>query len=294
MPKIKYKEIKFQRGTLALIDKCNAIIADYTNQGYRLTLRQLYYQLVARAIIANKQTEYDRVGGIINDARLAGLIDWMAIEDRTRNLRGLQHWDSPQQIVDAAHRGYRMDMWANQRHRVEVWIEKDALIGVIDGVCSEFDVPCFSCRGYTSQSEMWGAGQRLRAYAAAGQLPTILHFGDHDPSGIDMTRDINDRLEMFMGGIPVQRLALNMDQVRHYKPPPNPAKTTDSRYKTYIKEYGEESWELDALEPKVISNLIRSTLTRIIDRESWDARLAVVEQGRKKIAKALKYIKRSK
>lgn len=124
MPKIKYKDIKFRGETLALVDKCNDIIATYTAQGFVLTLRQLYYQLVSRAIIANKQTEYDRLGSIVNDARLAGLIDWHAIEDRTRNLRALQRWDNPSQIAEAAAAGYRMDMWVGQENRVEVWIER--------------------------------------------------------------------------------------------------------------------------------------------------------------------------
>jgi hypothetical protein len=148
---------------------------------------------------------------------------------------------------------------------------------VIEGVCEEFDVPYFSCCGYTSQSEMWGAGRRLASYK--GQTPIIFHFGDHDPSGKDMTRDITDRLEMFMGGMQVKRLALNMDQVEEYEPPPNPAKTTDSRYGVYIAEFGDESWELDALEPAVIATLIRDAVTALIDQELWDEKQAQVERN---------------
>jgi len=81
MPKRKYQGIHLRPDSLALVDKCNAIIAEYVAQGFVLTLRQLYYQLVSRDVIANKQTEYKRLGSIVNDARLAGLIDWDAIED---------------------------------------------------------------------------------------------------------------------------------------------------------------------------------------------------------------------
>lgn len=270
---------------MELIERCNTIIADYTAQGFVLTLRQLYYQLVSRDVIPNKQTEYKRLGSIVNDARLAGLIDWLAIEDRTRDLRSLNHWDEPSEIVQACADQFRVDLWEGQPYRPEVWIEKDALIGVIEGVSNELDVPHFSCRGYTSQSEMWVAAQRLKKYARAGQKPIIFHLGDHDPSGKDMTRDITDRLRLFMGGIPVKRLALNMDQVEQYEPPPNPAKTTDSRYAAYIADFGEESWELDALEPTVIAALIRTAIEALIDKGVWAERQEQIKEGRATLGK---------
>lgn len=269
MPKIKYVERSFSAESLKLVTLSNQIIADYTEQGYTLTLRQLYYQMVSRGIIANKLTEYKRLGSIINDARLAGLIDWKAIEDRTRNLRSLSHWDSPSSIVDTCAKQFWMDHWSNQNYRPEVWIEKDALVGVIEGVCNRMDVPFFSCRGYTSQSEMWGAAMRLMSHANKGQSPVIFHLGDHDPSGKDMTRDITDRMELFMGGIELKRLALNMNQVEKYNPPPNPAKITDSRASAYIAEFGNSSWELDALEPQVISKLIEDAVTSLISVGEW-------------------------
>jgi hypothetical protein len=283
MPKIKYRDIKLQASSLALVETSNAIIADYESQGFILTLRQLYYQLVSRDIIPNRQSEYKRLGSIINDARLAGLIDWLAIEDRTRDLRALSHWGSPSEIVETCANQFHMDMWEGQDYRPEVWIEKDALVGVIEGVCNELDVAHFSCRGYTSQSEMWVAGQRLRRYNKSGQTPIIFHFGDHDPSGKDMTRDIIDRLALFMGGLEVKRLALNMNQVEQYNPPPNPAKTTDSRYGAYIAEFGDESWELDALEPRVIAELIRTNVQALLDPVLWEKRQAEVKEGRKKL-----------
>jgi hypothetical protein len=284
MPKIKYVDKTFQPETLALIKRSNAIIAEYAAQGFVLTLRQLYYQLVSRDVIRNRQSEYKRLGSIVSDARLAGLIDWDSIEDRTRDLRKQPEWDNPAEIVEACAAQFRVDLWRGQKYRPEVWIEKDALVGVIEGVCNELGVPHFSCRGYTSQSEMWVAGQRLRGYVRSKQIPVIFHFGDHDPSGRDMTRDIVDRLELFMGGLEVKRLALNMDQVSQYNPPPNPAKTTDSRYQAYIAEFGDESWELDALEPAVIAALIRESVTALIETEGWEERQAEAERGRKELA----------
>lgn len=260
MPKICYVPKRFSRSSQAIIEQAWSIIEEYAAQGFDLTLRQLYYQFVARALIPNKDSEYKRLGSVINDARLAGLIDWNAIQDRTRNLRALPHWDTPQDIVRACAKQFTRDRWAGQPYRPEVWIEKDALLGVIAGICEDLDVPYFSCRGYTSQSEMWVGGRRMARWLDTKVVPVVLHLGDHDPSGIDMTRDIIDRLEMFSGGVEVKRLALNMDQVEEYGPPPNPAKMTDSRYIGYIDLYGEESWELDALEPQVMADLIRDAV----------------------------------
>ena len=277
MPKINYVPKRFQGKSVQIIAQANRIIAEYAAQGFTLTLRQLYYQFVARGIIANKQSEYSKLGSIINDARLAGLIDWNAIEDRTRNVRSLSHWDSPADIVSACAEQYHVDLWEGQEARAEVWIEKDALVGVIDNVCTQFDTPFFSCRGYVSQSEMWGAAMRAVKRARDDQQRTIvLHLGDHDPSGIDMTRDITDRINLFCAhhGYPntfeMRRLALNMDQVEEHNPPPNPAKVTDSRFSQYQQEHGDESWELDALEPALLDGLIRGELESIIDNDPFD------------------------
>lgn len=312
MPRIKYKDVDLQPATLRLVKLCNEIIAEYQAQGFVLTLRQLYYQLVSRDSFPsdrcwrwtgskwvrdpkgtkNALPNYKWLGTIVNDARLAGLIDWLAIEDRTRSLRRLSHWNSPAEIVEACSKQFHMDMWAEQDYRPEVWIEKDALVGVIEGICNRLDVPYFSCRGYTSQSEMWGAAMRLREYLTIGQMPMILHLGDHDPSGKDMTRDISDRLEMFMGGCKVNRLALNMNQVRRYKPPPNPAKTADSRYRAYIAEFGGESWELDALEPRVIADLISDAVTRLVDANKWKKRARQIIRHQKAIKEVVSLLPR--
>lgn len=271
MPKIEYLTKNFSAAVIGVIAKANDIIREYELQGFALTLRQLYYQFVARDLIPNTQQSYKRLGKIVNDGRLAGAIDWDSIMDRTRNLQSNSHWSSPESIIDSAAAGYEIDKWAGQDKRIEVWIEKDALVGVIEGVCQENDVPFFACRGYNSQSEMWRAAMRLRRYSERGQDPVIIHLGDHDPSGIDMTRDTIDRLQLFAPGkIEVERIALNMDQVEEYGPPPNPAKVTDSRAVDYISKFGDDSWELDALEPMVIVELVRDKIHDIRNQEHWD------------------------
>jgi len=257
MPKIEYVSKIFRSNRLELINKINNVIADYSVQGFNLTLRQVYYQMVARAIIPNNERSYKNLGNLISDARLAGLVDWNAIEDRTRYLRGNSHWLTPGSMIDSAAYSYHLDHWKGQRDYVEVWVEKDALVGIIGQICGKLDVNFFSCRGYVSQSEMWGAARRLKRRQEQGQQIVLLHLGDHDPSGKDMSRDIAERLVTFETyDVDFHRLALNMDQIEKYGPPPNPTKLTDSRATGYIEKYGHECWELDALEPQVISNLI--------------------------------------
>lgn len=269
--KIAYVEQAFRAGSLTIIGLANEICDDYNEQGYNLTLRQLYYQLVARGHIANSQQEYKRVGSIINDGRMAGLIDWNYITDRTRNLASLATWRSPEDIVDAVARQYREDRWKAQPQYVEVWVEKEALADVVARAADQWQVPYFCCRGYVSQSEMWSAGQRLRKHEDNGQQVTVIHLGDHDPSGLDMTRDIRDRLHLFGSDTTVTRIALNMDQIEQYTPPPNPAKITDSRAESYIDEYGPESWELDALDPATLNDLITSEIRGHVDMRMWVA-----------------------
>jgi len=278
--KVCYVSKQFGRSSLEAIDCANGIIDEYAAQGFDLTLRQLYYQFVSRDLIENTDRAYKRLGRIVNDARLAGLIDWDAITDRTRNVRSVAHWESPAEIIATCAEQFRLDKWEEQSYRVEVWIEKDALTGVIEGICRTLDVAWFSCRGYTSQSEMWRAAQRLRGYVECDQAPVILHLGDHDPSGIDMTRDIADRLALFMGGVEIQRLALNLDQIERYGPPPNPTKTTDSRAGDYINQYGNDSWELDALEPSVLVDLIQRATVALREDEKWEAAAEVERQQR--------------
>jgi len=305
MAKIAYEDKRFSAGSLETIAQANEILEEYEKLGYDLTLRQLYYQFVARDLIPNTERSYKRLGSIVNDARMAGYIDWDLLVDRTRNVRSVPHWDDPADIIEATARSFKVDRWDKQNDYVEVWIEKDALVGVIAGISTRLDVPYFACRGYNSQSEQWRAAQRLLQRVIDGKNVTIIHLGDHDPSGIDMTRDNDDRLKLFvrqdylrhkvgelehwdtlsdanqdatlrqwlreMPTVEVRRIALNMDQINQYNPPPNPAKMSDSRAHGYVEEYGYESWELDALPPDVLENLVRDNVESLIDVPAWDA-----------------------
>lgn len=272
--KEQFKEYRFTNRILQRIALANTILEDLSRQGYSISLRQLYYQLVQRGDIANSQKEYKKLGDTLSKARLAGLVDWNSLEDRGRFLRGSDgsHEDPAGYFSDAGD-GYFIEWWDGQDNYVEVWVEKDALIGVVERPCNRHRVRHFSCRGYSSQSEQYDAGKRFARHDADGRTCHILHLGDHDPSGLDMTRDNDERIAMFSGvEVSVHRIALNMPQIEELNPPPNPAKMTDSRVGAYIAQYGRSSWELDALPPRYIDELIDRNIRELIDTDLMDSR----------------------
>lgn len=268
----KYKEWNPRDAALDIVEFANEIIADYQQQRLKLTLRQLYYRFVAAGKIANDQKQYTRLGDIVGNARMAGMMDWDAIEDRGRNLMGRSHWDEPSDVISSAAYGYHTNWWQHQDKYVEVWVEKQALEAVIGRVANELDCPYMACKGYMSLSEMYSTAERFKYMYKKGRDCVIIHLGDHDPSGIDMTRDIRDRIrEDFGAELTVERIALNLDQVRKYNPPPNPAKMDDPRAKSYIERFGHSSWELDALEPRTLDVMIRKAIEAHIDMPLFQA-----------------------
>lgn len=284
----KFRDHRFGDDIQILVDECNGIIADYLGQGLRLTLRQLYYQLVTRNIIPNEERSYKRLSALLSDARLAGLVDWDAIEDRVRVPRRPPEWDGLEQLVEAALHGYRLPRWEGQPKYVELWVEKDALAGVLAPLASEFHVVMMVNRGYSSQSAMYEAAARFKVAAAEDKDLVLFYLGDHDPSGEDMVRDVRDRLAMFGADVEVVKLALTMEQVKTYGPPPNPAKTTDPRAGAYIAEHGGRSWEVDALRPDVLAGVIRRAFKSVLVKSRMDAVIRREHNDRARLWDAVK------
>lgn len=288
---------EFHRKHVHVIAEANKILKEYFAAGFTMTLRQLHYQFVARKIMlepdrigedkvpyANTDKSYDMLGKVLTEARFCGLVDWSHMEDRLRSLERITRWSSPSAIVNAVAEQYQEDLWTDHKYRPEVWIEKDALAGVIEGICEELRVDYFACRGYVSASAHYQASQRWRQYRANKQEPIIFHLGDHDPSGLDMTRENGAKFALLMGKpVKIVRLALNFDQVEQYDPPPNPAKMSDVRAPGYVAEYGTDSWELDALEPQVISDLIRDAVTPVIQPKQRKANQASEDSNRERL-----------
>lgn len=286
----EYKEFNFKPETYRLIATINDILAEFEATGDVVTVRQLYYQLVARNIIPNTEKSYKKITGVVNDGRLAGLIDWDAIEDRTREVNTRNRWSSGREILENSARGFHMDLWDNQPCRLFAIVEKEALFGALHRTCWQYDVPLLPARGYPS-------GTVLREFAHDhimdainyDQRVVILHLGDHDPSGMDMSRDLEERIRMFAEDddqlIQFERIALNMDQILELKPPPNPAKSTDARFKDYERRFGSKSWELDALSPTQLRHLLQGHLETYIDPDLWKEREEEIANVKKELQK---------
>lgn len=258
--------------SIALLDHIDNILASYEEQGYKLTLRQLYYQLVASDIIPNNISEYNKIGNVVNKGRLAGYIDWDMIEDRVRIPKTNSHWNTPKDILESAANSFYMDRWVGQDTYIEVLCEKDAVSNILEPICRKWDVLFMANRGYSSTSAVYEMGKRMKWTNKMHKV--IIYLGDHDPSGIDMTRDVKERVNQFITSdfdvVDMNRIALNMDQVDEYNPPENPAKSSDSRYETYVGKFGNSSWELDALEPSVLAGILEGQIIQYVDMIKFD------------------------
>jgi hypothetical protein len=282
----------------------NAILDSYAAQGYDLSLRQLYYQLVSRNIVPNTERSYKKVGVLVSDARLAGVIDWDMIADRGRVCVKNPHWDGPKDFLDIVAPQFRLNLWEGQPNYVEVMVEKQALEGVLVPVCRKYDVPFTANKGYSSSSALYEASKRYLAAAEARPVGDeglhVIYLGDHDPSGIDMSRDIGDRLDMFVKtsqnrwdeigpreipAVRVHRVALNMAQIKSMRPPENPAKLTDSRATSYVRRFGNSSWELDAIEPAKLAKLLSKNIERLLNMDLFRERKAKQHEVRGQLIK---------
>lgn len=269
-----YRRINFTEERAQLIGWVRQTVERYGAQGMSVTVRQVYYRAVAEGLMPSSGQTYSKIQAALRDGRIAGLVPWDLVEDRGRGLRSLETWESPAQAVRAARSRYLRDLWASQPMRPEVWVEKAALEGVVGDICTRLRVDFYATRGYDSQSQQWRAGQRMADYVRRGQRPVVLYLGDHDPSGLDMTRDVAERLEMFAGvPVMVSRIALTRDQIDQYDPPPFDVKLSDSRGEAYAAEHGDEAWELDALDPSVLKDVISEAVGRLRDEALWNAAL---------------------
>lgn len=287
-----FKEKNFRSDSLALITHCDEVIEEYLGQGLRLTLRQLYYQLVTKNIIKNEERSYKNLSNLVSDARLSGMLDWDAIEDRIRVPRIPSEWPNIQDLVDSALYSYRLPRWETQENYIELWVEKDALAGVLRPLAHQYHVSMMVNRGYSSQSAMYEASKRYLNQSDNKIFRVILYLGDFDPSGEDMVRDIEDRMRIFGCGdeFEVRKIALTLSQVKKYNPPPNPTKHSDPRSKEFIAKYGASSWEVDAINPKELSRIIKKEIELYIDAELMETIITKENDDKKRLTKAVQKI----
>lgn len=294
----------FYEKSQKLLTRIVEIVENYAADGYDLSLRQLFYLLAGTGAIKKEQKAYKNLGNLVSDARLAGLIDWDMIRDRGRIPSIPGRCEDIPQIIRGIKNHFKVDMWRRQPAYVEVFVEKQSLENVLEPLCWELDVPFSSNKGYSSSSAYYDAGKRFLEAAHAGKTLHLVYLGDHDPSGVDMSRDIDDRLTLFIqsaldGTIfeesklaeelalvdprphEVHRVALNMDQVDAMHLQSSPAKPKDSRMGEYRRQFGTfDTWELAAVEPRTMVQIVRDAVEGLIDRELWEEDKAREEQGR--------------
>ena len=262
------------------LEQVGKIIEHYAAQGYRLTLRQLYYQLVSQAVIPNKKTEYAKLSKLLVNGRMAGEVDWDAIEDRLR-IPKIPYW--VRGITDALNdtiSQYRLNRMEGQDNYIEVWCEKDALSNVLYRVTEKYHIKLMINRGYSSCTAMHDAFERFDVQVN----PHILYLGDHDPSGLDMVKDIENRLDDFgVEDLVVRHVAITREQIDEYQPPPNPAKVTDPRARDYIALHGDSSWEVDALNPETLHELLIKEIESLIDHDKYEMILEKEEEDKEKL-----------
>jgi len=277
------KELHLSKKNQKQLKIINEIIEEYAEQRYILTLRQLYYQLVSRDIIPNLQREYAKLSGLLVKGRMVGVVDWDAIEDRTRS-PFIPYWvNDVEDAIEDTIRQFRLDRQRDQDVYIELWVEKDALSGVLKKITSKYHINLMVNRGYSSCSAMYGAFQRFKVQENKGKETYILYLGDHDPSGLDMIRDVKERLEEFGVHPTIIQIGLTMKQIKEFDPPTNPAKITDPRAKWYVAEYGNKSWEVDALNPKVLNEIAEENIKKLIDMDLFNFMITKEDQDKEKL-----------
>ncbi len=257
---------------MALLTDINEVIKRYSEMGYKLTLRQLYYRLVSQNTVANEVKSYDRLSHVLTEGRMGGLVDWSAIEDRIR-VPNLPYFnDDVEDAIQAAHDLYRLDRQVGQDNYIELWVEKDAISNVLKIKTHHYGIRLMVNRGYSSTTAMYDAYNRIQRAIKEGQQAHILYLGDHDPSGKQMCdEDIPNRLnEAFGTDVIVKPIAITMPQVQIYEPPPNPAKLSDPRAKWYIEQFGDTCFEVDALEPEVLHEIIEKEVEELMDMDKFN------------------------
>lgn len=275
---IVYRPSNFSAHNRQIIDTANDILAQSETP---YTVRQLYYQLVIRHTIPNNHLSYKRLKATLTNARLAGLIPWSMIEDRTRELKKNRYTQNLNEIIE----NYRIDMWENQVFRPIILLEKDALISSIAPICSALDVAYLSTRGYCSLSTQHELAQMINQ---SDQQIVILCLSDHDPSGLDLERDHADKLELFGADVAFKRIGLTTEQIQTHGLPSVTVKPTDQRAFDYTLDYGDQCWELDALAPHELAKTIEAEVLCLRDEPAYQTKLLEWHRGREKLKSMIK------
>jgi hypothetical protein len=256
-------------------------ILDVAEEYERMTVRQLFYQLVSRGAVEKTEQAYKLVCYQSAQLRLGGELAYGKIADGHRSRRRTLLWDDAQERLESVRSYYRKDYWLSQPLNVEVWCEKDALTGIIEPICGEYGVTYVATRGFPSLTLLWESAQAMQE-----KRTLIFYFGDHDASGHGISDGIEPRLLGFGALVEVHRVALGLEQVRKYRLPTRPGKATDSRHAGFRRRFGSSaSVELDALDPKELERMVRESVESCIEWSEWGRMQEIERLERETLAK---------
>lgn len=247
-----------------------------------MTVRQMFYRLVSDGVIEKSENEYkNTVCRLLTEMRLAREIPFDWIADHTRWQRKSPSYSSIQAALRNTRDTYRRAVWNNQPYRVEVWLEKDALASVLVEETDPWDVPLMVTRGYPSVSYLHGAAVQMASW---GKPALVYYFGDHDPSGVDISRNVEARLREFAPDTPIyfERVAVNPEQIESMGLITRPTKTSDSR----SKNFAGESVEVDAIPARQLRAMARECILNCIDEDAL-TELRVAEQSEREVFEQL-------
>lgn len=234
----------------------------------QITIRHLFYRLVGLHIIEKTETAYQSLGSHLSKWRRSGDIAWSAFTDNTRwhiqrsSFRGVEH------ALQNTAENYRRNLWETQPFYVEVWVEKDAIAGIVAGTANGFGVPVFVCRGFASLSSLYSAANTFKEEVEADKKCLIYHLGDYDPSGVAAGESVLKAFrDDFKVDVEFVRIAVTPEQIRRLDLPTRPVKTSDSRA---AKWRGGECVELDTMPPSEIRHLVEESITGHIDNREWE------------------------
>lgn len=238
-----------------------------------MTIRQLFYRLVSRSLIPNDKKHYQLVSRIMTKARDDGRCSFDAIVDRSRPAYSPSVWKDASGYGEAVKKSYRKDYWATQPNHVEIWVEKDAIVGSIEPTTDELGVTIRVGRGFLSTTKAHDIAERFQGI---DKPITVFYLGDHDPSGQEIERDLYDRILAYGSGyFDLQRLAIHKADIKAFNLPPLRIKDRDMRASKFRAKHGDECVELDALPPDELRRRIQDAVSDLQDLDLWDRAIAV-------------------
>jgi hypothetical protein len=234
----------------------------------QITVRHLFYRLVGLGMIPKTESAYQLLGRHLSKWRRSEEIPWSSFADNTRWHIRQPSFDGVQDALNNTVETYRRNLWATQPYYVEVWVEKDAIAGIVAETANAFGVPVFVCRGFASLSSLYSAANTFKQAIENEKTVTIFHLGDHDPSGVaageSVRRAFRDDFDVDLRFI---RVAVTEEQIQQLSLPTRPTKMHSTHAKNWT---GGESVELDAMPPVEIKHLVETCITELIDLDQWN------------------------